>query len=276
MNGPKNTSVIGIGNLSTDVKVANTTQSTAELVTQGHRVCALIPAAGRGQRMGADGNKLFMQLAGKTILERTLDVFERHPRVTDICLITTPAEIDKVRSLIKKNHFQKINFLAFGGETRGQSVANGLKTLANESAQNDPMTDLIAASKPFAANDFVLVHDGARCLITADVIDRCITGARIHGAVVAGVPVKDTIKFVDVEECVTGTPNRSELRQIQTPQAFRFGLLYDAYTKHFAELTDDAAVVEASGHPVHIVPGDERNIKITTPLDLAIAEQFLR
>ncbi|MGI6076940.1 MAG: 2-C-methyl-D-erythritol 4-phosphate cytidylyltransferase [Fastidiosipilaceae bacterium] len=238
-----------------DTKQSVTTQKS-------RRICALIPAAGRGQRMGADGNKLFLKIDGKTILERTIAVFETHPSITDICLVTAPDEEAFVKNLMLQNNFKKTHYFAYGGATRGQSVKNGLQLLATEGQ--------------YKPDDLVLIHDGARCFVTPAVIDRCIDGALIHGSAVAGIPAKDTIKSVDANECVTGTPDRSTLRLIQTPQAFHFDIVCRAYADNLTEFTDDAAVVEANGQPVYIVLGSEDNLKITTPFDLAIASALLQ
>lgn len=153
---------------------------------------------------------------------------------------------------------------AHGGSTRQHSVCNGLEALARE-----------ASPRP----DIVLIHDGARPFATPDLIGRAVACAEQHGAAVPGLPVTDTIKEIATDGRVTGTPERSRLRAVQTPQAFGFDLILSAHRRAWAEgrhdLTDDAAVAEFAGHRVHVFEGDADNIKITTPADFAKAEARL-
>lgn len=234
--------------------------SNNRLSAAGEHICALIPAAGRGMRMGKAENKLFLQTGGKPILLRTLEAFQHHPRVTDICLVTNPCEQDLILEMIRAHALDKVTVLAYGGKTRGASVMNGLKQLQAAGLE---------------AGATVMVHDGARCFVGAEVIERAINATRQYGAVVTALPARDTIKCVDDSSRVTDTPNRAQLRQVQTPQSFRFEPLLHAYEQFGTDLTDDAAVMEQAGYAVHVIPGSDFNIKVTTPVDLLIAEALV-
>lgn len=225
-------------------------------------VGVIIPAAGFGTRMESELPKQFLELAGKPILVRTLRIFLEHPLVRTV-VVALPAEhLESGKKQILPyfdGGLQQQLIFTPGGNTRQQSVQNGLGVLP-------------------AAIDGVLVHDGARPMVTTEVIDRCIAGIKSHGAVIAAVPVKDTLKEVD-GSLVTGTIDRSRLWQAQTPQAMQRKLLEQAY-KH-AEATgfsgtDEASLLEHAGIAVSVVTGSETNIKITRPDDLAIASGLLR
>jgi 2-C-methyl-D-erythritol 4-phosphate cytidylyltransferase/2-C-methyl-D-erythritol 2,4-cyclodiphosphate synthase len=225
-------------------------------------VGVIIPAAGFGSRMGTDIPKQFLELAGVPILVRTIRVFLKHPSICSV-VIVLPAEHlqtgkEQILSCFDEGLQQQLIFTP-GGDTRQKSVRKGLDALP-------------------AAIDNVLVHDGARPMVTGEVIDRCIAGIQTHGAVIAAVPVKDTLKEVHGSS-ITGTVDRSRLWQAQTPQAMQRKLLDRAY-KH-AEATgfigtDEASLLEHTGITVSVVTGSETNIKITRPDDLAIASGLLR
>jgi 2-C-methyl-D-erythritol 4-phosphate cytidylyltransferase len=227
------------------------------------RVGAVIPTAGQGTRMGADRNKLFLEINGISVLERTLAVFLNHPDITHLCLVTAADEQEAVALAVRqaagrgRRPQQPHICYAPGGATRRESVHNGLLKLAEGG---------------FAEHDIVMVHDGARCFIQPDLISACLTATLADGSAVAAVPVKDTIKEVDGDGVITATPERSRLWQVQTPQCFRFGRLASAYRNGPAEATDDASLVEACGQRVKIIRGSELNIKITTPEDLLFGE----
>jgi 2-C-methyl-D-erythritol 4-phosphate cytidylyltransferase/2-C-methyl-D-erythritol 2,4-cyclodiphosphate synthase len=225
-------------------------------------VGVIIPAAGFGTRMESELPKQFIELAGEPILVRTLRVFLEHP-LTRTVVVALPAEHlesgkKQILSCFDEGLQQQLIFTP-GGNTRQQSVQNGLSALP-------------------AAIDSVLVHDGVRPMVTAEVIDRCIAGIKDHGAVIAAVPVKDTLKEVDGSS-ITGTVDRSRLWQAQTPQAMQRKLLERAY-KHAQATgfngTDEASLLEHAGIAVSVVTGSETNIKITRPDDLAIASGLLR
>ena len=226
------------------------------------RVIALIPAAGMGKRMGAAINKQYLLLAGIPIVARTISVFENSPIVDDIYIVTPEAEIPFCREeVVNANGFAKVRAIIAGGAERQHSVLNGLR------AVSDPDDD-----------DVVLIHDGVRPFVSPDIIQRAVSVAiRSDGALVA-VPAKDTIKII-VDDAVQETPPRETLWQAQTPQAFRYGIIRNAHEQAAAEGflgTDDASLVERLGGQVQVVMGDYRNIKITTPEDLILAEAFIK
>lgn len=223
----------------------------------------LIPAAGMGRRMGSSINKQYLTLGGRSILARTMELFDRHPMVKSIYPILPAEEIDYFREQILPGcQLKKFVGVIPGGKERQDSVRNGLQQLQMTGLNPDAI---------------VLVHDGVRPLFDSSLISSLVDTAVLKGAAVIGVPVKDTIKEVENEQIVA-TPDRSRLWQVQTPQAFRFELLFKAYQKAAKEdflATDDASLVERMGIKPVMIEGDYRNIKITTPEDLAIAEALL-
>jgi len=224
-------------------------------------VHVLIPAAGMGRRMGASINKQYLQLAGRPILAHTLTPFEQHPGIDSIVVVSPEAEIPFCREqVVERFDFRKVTAVVPGGEERQDSVRNGLEALGE-------VDD----------GDLVLIHDGVRPLIDAALISRLIEALGTLQACLAGVPAKDTVKEV-AGGVVVATPERSRLWLAQTPQAFRLGLIREAHRRALREgyrATDDAMLAEWCGHPVHMVMGSYRNIKITTPEDLVVAEAML-
>lgn len=222
----------------------------------------LIPAAGMGKRMGASINKQYLQLDGMPIVARTISVFEQSPLIDAIYLVIPADEIPYCRQhVVEAYRFKKVAAIIPGGEERQNSVLNGLN------AMREYVSD----------NDVVLIHDGVRPLVTENMLRVSITTASLHDGAVVAVPVKDTIKVVK-DGIVCDTPPRESLWQAQTPQSFRFGIIHAAHLS--AEMngfhcTDDASIIEHNGGKMHIIRGDYRNIKITTPEDLILAEAFL-
>jgi 2-C-methyl-D-erythritol 4-phosphate cytidylyltransferase len=223
---------------------------------------ALIPAAGMGKRMGASVNKQYLQLYGMPIVARTISVFEHSPLIDAIYLVIPAEEIPYCREhVVEACGFRKIAAIVPGGKERQNSVMNGLR------AMREHVFD----------DDIVLIHDGVRPLLTGDMLRESITTAAIHDGALVAVPVKDTIKSVH-NGIVTDTPLRESLWQAQTPQSFRYGIIFNAHLSAESEGfsgTDDASLIERAGGEVHIIPGDYRNNKITTPEDLILAEAFL-
>jgi len=218
-----------------------------------NRVAAVVVAAGEGRRFG--GSKLFAPLKGRPVLDWSLRAFETNPFIDAIVLVLSEAA-GRVKYAAK---FPKIAAVVRGGERRQDSVANGVAALQ------------------VGDDDIILVHDGARPLLTQELIERVIEGARRTGAAVPGLPPDDTIKEIE-GGMVVRTIDRDRLVRIQTPQGFAAGLLRRALARAGAEGaagTDEAALVERLGLPVTVVAGDPRNIKITSPLDLSVAEAFL-
>ncbi len=222
---------------------------------------ALIPAAGQGRRMKSYLNKQFILLKGMPIIVHTLRVFQDAGVISDIVLVCASGEEEYYRQEILLNYeILKPTVVVAGGSERQDSVYCGLKAI-NESS------------------DFVMIHDGARPLLTADLINRLAEEVKVTGAVVAGVPVKDTIKRTDAGGIITDTLTREKLWSIQTPQVFRLDLIKQAHEQaKAAEFlgTDDAALVERLGVPVKVIPGSYENIKITTPEDIVVAEAILK
>jgi 2-C-methyl-D-erythritol 4-phosphate cytidylyltransferase len=219
----------------------------------------LIPAAGMGKRMGSDQNKLFLTVLGKPILAWTLLAAEAASSIDWIGIIAQPADRELITNLLSQLDLRKHIQLVTGGTSRQESVYNGLQAL------------------PLTASH-VLIHDGARCLATPELFDRCAGALQDCDGLVAAVPVKDTIKIVDGNQIVTSTPDRANLWAAQTPQGFRTQLLKDCHDRGRElewEVTDDAALFERCGLPVKIVLGEESNLKVTTPADLPIAEFLL-
>jgi 2-C-methyl-D-erythritol 4-phosphate cytidylyltransferase len=216
----------------------------------------LIPAAGMGKRMGRDYNKLLIELQGRTILEWTLAAAERASSVVWIGVIGNPKDQALIEPLLDR--LTKPTKWIGGGETRQDSVFNGLQALP-----------------PCA--EYVLIHDGARCLIRSDLIDRCAEALTRVEAIVCAVPVKDTIKVVKDQQIVH-SPDRNQLWSAQTPQGFRVKTILNAHQIARAKgwsVTDDSALLEKLGIPVTIVVGEETNLKITTPQDLLFASSVL-
>lgn len=226
------------------------------------KITAIIPASGRGKRMQSEVAKQYMELCGKPLLYYAVKAFEDSP-VDEIILVVSPGEETYVKEhIVEAFGFQKVTAVVAGGRERYHSVYNGV--LAAE------------------GSDYVLIHDGARPMLTGELIKRLTDRVMECGACVAAVPVKDTIKEADAAGNVLGTPDRSRLFAVQTPQAFSYDLILQAYKKLFegeaeaAFVTDDASVVELlTEHPVKLVMGDYSNLKITTPEDLLTAQILL-
>ncbi|NJK60714.1 MAG: 2-C-methyl-D-erythritol 4-phosphate cytidylyltransferase [Oscillatoriales cyanobacterium SM2_1_8] len=217
----------------------------------------LVPAAGSGQRMGADRNKLLLKLGDRPVLHHTLATALAATAIAEVVLMGQAKDFPAFAEIVAALNPAKPVRWVLGGATRQASVYAGLQALA-------------------ATTTGVLIHDGARCLATPDLFDRGAAALAQCDGFVAAVPVKDTIKEV-VDRQVVGTPPRDRLWAAQTPQGFAYPKILDAHRQALAagwEVTDDAALFEKLGWPVAIVPGEETNLKITTPQDLAIA-QFL-
>lgn len=228
----------------------------------------LIPAAGMGRRMGSEclrqgytqRNKLLLTLLGKPLIAWTLLAVEASSRIDWIGIVCQPEDLADLKAIVAELSLTKPVQFIQGGATRQESVYNGLQALPPDAQR-------------------VLIHDGARCLATPDLLDRCGLALSKYSGLIAGVPVKDTIKIVDEANFIQDTPDRSRLWAAQTPQGFDVRLLKECHEKgrHLGwEVTDDAALFEKCDLPVSIVEGEETNLKVTTPVDLAIAEFILR
>ena len=220
----------------------------------------LIPAAGMGRRMGSDRNKLLLTLLGKPMLAWTLLAAEASNAINWIGIMGQPEDFPDFKTILGDLELTKPVKLIQGGETRQESVYNGLAALPTEAER-------------------VLIHDGARCLATPQLFDRCAEVLETCQGLIAAIPVKDTIKVVDEKAFIIDTPARSNLWAAQTPQGFEVKLLKQCHEKGSQlgwSVTDDAALFEKCDIPVLIVKGEETNLKLTTPVDLAIAEFILR
>ena len=227
-------------------------------------VGAVVVAAGNSSRM--DGvDKIFAPLAGLPGIIHVLDQLEAFPPLQRVAIVVGAGSVDQCRALVASRGYRKIAGVCVGGSRRQDSVRLGLERLAETSAQ-DP-----ASAPP----EWVMVHDGARPCLDQGILQRGLEAARESGAAVAGVPVKDTIKIVSDQGLVTGTPPREGLWAAQTPQVFRFSLLWDAHQRLESDVTDDAMMVERLGQPVKMFLGSYENLKVTTPEDLAVAELIL-
>jgi 2-C-methyl-D-erythritol 4-phosphate cytidylyltransferase len=220
-------------------------------------VCAIIVAAGRSERM-AGVDKLFSELMGRPLLAWTLAAFKNCDAVDDIVVVTAAERTDRVWELAREWRFDsKVAAVIAGGATRQASVRAGLE--AADGAE------------------VVVVHDGARPLVTTDIIERGIALARDRGAALCAVPVRDTVKIVEGNlPIVRSTLARETVWLAQTPQCFDRELLLEAHRAAEATATDDAALVEALGRPVAVYEGATTNLKVTTPEDLVLAETLMR
>ena len=216
---------------------------------------AVLVAAGSASRMGGI-DKVMAPLGGEPMIARTVRAFQECDAVSEIVIVTREDLILPIRELTKS--CEKVKAVVAGGKSRQESVGKGLNALSK---------DVKLAA----------VHDGARPLITWQLIDCCIRAANTYGAAAPAIPVKDTIKTVE-GGIVVNTPDRSKLNAVQTPQVFDIDMLKGALLKAYqdgAEVTDDCSAVERLGMKVKIVEGDEKNLKVTTPMDLKIAEMLL-
>ncbi|HEY1374871.1 MAG TPA: 2-C-methyl-D-erythritol 4-phosphate cytidylyltransferase [Candidatus Binatia bacterium] len=223
------------------------------------RINAVIVAAGEGKRMGAGAPKPLLALGGRPVILHTLAAFAAS-RAGKAVIVVSEKERARFEALLRGSDLGRLEWqLQSGAARRQDSVARGLELLDGDC-------------------ELVVVHDAVRPLVSAALIDRCIAAAAKDGAAVAGVPVADTIKIVSSDRRIEATPLRESLWAIQTPQVFGVELLREAHRKakvESVEATDDAMLVERLGRKVVVVEGERRNIKITTPEDLALAEALL-
>ncbi len=216
---------------------------------------AVILGAGNGTRMGIDKSKMLLDISGKTVIERSVEAFLDLPQIDEIIVVCRECDVDEFSKLISD---EKVSF-AIGGETRQQSVKNAVETIED--------------------CDYLIIHDGARPLVSQKVIINTLDKAIDCGAAATGVRVKDTIKVVDDSLMITATPQRSSLISIQTPQIFKFDLYkeaLDAAAKQGRDYTDDCQLVENIGQNVYAVLGNYENIKITTKDDVLSAEAIIK
>src|SRR5882672_1875515 len=231
-----------------------------------NRVTAILPAAGLGTRMGADTPKQFLALDGVPVLFFTLRRLAACPAITDFVIATRAEEVDSLGASVRSENLGRPVRFVRGGDTRQDSVANALAELPSEA-------------------DLILVHDAVRPLVTLNQIERVIAEATACDAAILGIPAMDTVKEVkraslpnDVA-LITATIPRERVVLAQTPQVFRAALLLEAFARARQDgvtASDEAGLVERIGRDVHVVVGSERNLKITRPGDMELAEFYLR
>lgn len=221
--------------------------------------CAIILAAGKGSRMGFDINKIFIEVGEKPIIKYSLECFESHYDIDEIILVAALDEIEKLKYIIKSNNMKKIKKIVVGGNTRKESVLNGLKAIRN--------------------SDIVVIHDGARPFISHDLISKGIKYANIYGSCTCAVTPKDTIKVKDELSFIKENLNRESLISIQTPQSFKYKLIWEGHNQDINKninITDDTSLMEYLGYNVFVYDGEYTNIKITTKEDLIFADQLAK
>ena len=215
-----------------------------------------------GKRMQAGINKQYLQVGGMPIVGRTISLFEESSLVDDIYVITPEQEIPYCQvEIVERYGFTKVRGIVPGGAERQHSVRNGLRAIDGTDEET-----------------VILIHDGVRPFVTRHILEHAVATARDHDGALVAVPAKDTVKVVH-DGVVVDTPPRESIWLAQTPQAFRYGIIRAAHEIADAEGfvgTDDASLVERMGREIRIVLGDYRNIKITTPEDLLLAEAFLK
>lgn len=219
---------------------------------------AVILGGGSGRRMGSDLNKIFLPLRGIPAIIRSIAPF------TGLCagavVVAAENEINDMRTLLSRYGMDRfVKAIVPGGRERQYSVWNGLKALPEDA-------------------ECVLIHDGARSLVTEDIIQRAMASVEQHGSGIAAVPVVDTIKHATEDGLVVDTPERASLYAVQTPQAFRMELILQAHLKAQEDGflgTDDASLLEHAGMPVYLSEGSRENLKLTTPIDLELADLIL-
>lgn len=219
----------------------------------------LIAAAGSGRRMGASGNKLLLEVSGRPVLAWTLEAALATPVIRWIGIVGQPLDEAAITAIVAAADPDRPVRWIVGGATRQESVSRGLAALPAEA-------------------EGVLIHDGARCLVEPELLERCAAAVAAGRAVIAATPVTDTIKQVDAEGTITATPDRADLWAAQTPQGFPVAQLRQAHARASHEgwsVTDDAALFERLGWPVQVLQAPPSNIKLTTPFDLTVAEAVL-
>lgn len=221
------------------------------------RAEAVIVAGGKGKRMGAGKNKIFLEVSDREVIYYTISAFENNPNVCGIVLVTGSDDIDECTHIVKKYNFTKVRCITQGGETRQESVMNGL--LKTEC-------------------DIVFIHDGARALVCDNEINTSLKDCITYGAAAVGVKCKDTLKSVGTDGFISGTVDRERTYLIQTPQVFYRDEIMKMHIKAAEEgfiATDDCMIAEHYGMKIKISDGSYDNIKLTTPEDMILAERIL-
>jgi 2-C-methyl-D-erythritol 4-phosphate cytidylyltransferase len=221
-------------------------------------VSAIIVAAGSSRRMGFD--KLFAPLAGKPVLWHSIKAFNDAKDVDEILVVTREDRMDEVEDLVSSGGFTKVTKVISGGEERHISVWNGLQAVDSQ------------------GSEFIAIHDGARPLVTPELIKACLDLAKTHGAASCASQIPDTVKRASIEQMVTESVERTGLWAMQTPQVFSSGLILQAYAALVAKheiVTDEVSAVQKLGKKIALLKNDDWNLKITFPHDLELAEHVL-
>ena len=231
-----------------------------QIPRQPRLVVALVPAAGRGLRMGGSVPKQFLLLGGEPLIIQSLQTLQAAPVVDQIILAVPPADVEYCeREIVSRHRFTKVTKVVAGGAERQDSVRHALAQVPSDT-------------------EIVLIHDAVRPFVTLRMIDEVVAAARKEGAAISALPMRDTVKQVRTDGTIERTVDRAPLWLAQTPQAFRRDWIETAHSKAHAEgvrATDDASLVEWLGHSVAVVEGSGENIKVTRPEDLVIGEAIL-
>ena len=224
------------------------------------KVYAVILASGKGERMNCGFPKQFAEIKGKTIIERSIEAFEKNGKTDEIIIVSEPSSIERIREIVQKNGCKKVTKIVPGGAVRAESSSIGVNEITEDDAK-------------------VLIHDAARPLVSQRIIDDCITALDSCDAVNTAIKATDTIIETD-GGMMRSTTERSRMMQVQTPQGFMVSTIKTAHEhakkEGFAGATDDCEIVFRYGlTEIRIVEGDRTNIKITYPEDIAIAEMFV-
>lgn len=221
-------------------------------------VSAVIVSAGNSTRMGGV-NKQFLELNNVPVIAHTIKIFQKIDSIDEIVIVTRECDIETIKEMVNKYNFTKVVSVVKGGETRQLSVYNGVTNTSSKA-------------------DFIAIHDGARPLVTEKVVLDTLNQAILFDAAATGVKVKDTVKVVNDSDFIVDTPDRTYMRFIQTPQIFNKELYIDAVNtvENSINFTDDCMLIEAYGKTVKFVDGDYENIKITTPEDVELAQNYLK
>ncbi len=223
------------------------------------KTTAIIVASGTGSRMGSEIPKQFIEVLGKPVIAYTINSLSKCKDIDEIIIVTLSDYLVYCKDIVDAFGFDKVSRIVCGGDTRGNSVFNGLKELDDDC-------------------DIVAIHDGVRPMIDSDTVSECIHQARKYGCAAVGVKMKDTVKVCDENGFIDHTADREKMWAIQTPQVFKKDIIYalhkDAHEKNLS-FTDDCILAESAGYKVKIVEGQYENIKITTPQDIFIMKGLL-
>lgn len=240
------------------------TQDNKNINKNNKKICVIIAAAGNSTRMNFDGDKSkqFIEICGKSVIERSVSVFNACALVDEIVIVTREQDIAEIKKIVSDANLKKVTHIIKGGKTRRESVLNALSVLSEDI-------------------NYIAIHDGARCLISLDDIEKVIKKAFETGAAAAANKITDTIKYVNGGDIIKNTVDRNFLWAVQTPQVFLKELYITSvdYVKNIAEdidITDDCSILEYAGHNVSVVECSKDNIKITEKEDIKLAEAILK